>query len=71
MATKKHGHRHQMERIAVRSFSKGPWLSFALGALSIAAAVFLLLNGITWPAFTIVPTGFLPSILSLIFLRDK
>ena len=64
MATSEQAHRHKMETLAVKSFSVGPWLAFVLGMSSLAAAVILLLNGIGWPAFFLIPAGFIPSVLS-------
>ena len=64
MATSEQAYRHSLETLAVKSFSVGPWLAFVLGMSSIAAAVILLLNGIGWPAFFLIPAGFIPSVLS-------
>lgn len=65
MAVGEQRHRHKMEASVVKSFSIGPWLAFMLGVISIVAALILLLNGVGWPVLFLIPTGLIPSALSL------
>lgn len=63
LAKNEQAHRHKIERMAIRSFSVGPWLSALLGLSSIVAST-ILYTTVGWTAVFIVPAGLIPAILS-------
>ena len=45
MAEREQGHRHDLDRSLVRIFSRGQWLGFALGLISLAVGAYLSMQG--------------------------
>ncbi|RMH63838.1 MAG: DUF2335 domain-containing protein [Bacteroidetes bacterium] len=71
MARKEQNHRHEMERLFMRRFSRGQWMGFTLGLLVIALAAVLLWNGQNIGGLGTLLLGISALIGSLVYSRKN